>query len=167
MTVLLSVLLGILTLALETFLGAAFGLDLWTPPLFTVFVLWLASSPIRTSDFIIVASLGLFADGLASSPAGTHGLMGMVLLFLLPLLTSRLQLNRGVGAAAFGVVGALISLVMTAVVARETGSAGVASRMGELFIPQLVTLGCGAPLLFPVFDALSKSRMTAADADAL
>ena len=59
MTVLLSVLLGVLTLALETFLGAAFGLDLWTPPLFTVFVLWLASSPIRTSDFIIVASLGL------------------------------------------------------------------------------------------------------------
>ncbi len=167
MSALVTTLIGLLALVLETFARAAFGLDLWTPPLFIIFVLWLASSSPKSSDLIIVSVLGLLADGLASSPAGAHGLTGLVLLCLLPLLTSRLQLDRGIGAAAFGSVGALVSLLITAVVARETGSSGVAGRMGALFIPHLVTIAIGSPLLFPLFDRLARGRLRTVDADAL
>ena len=88
-------------------------------------------------------------------------------MLLLTILASRLQLKRGFGALMFGVVGALVSILLMAVISRETGSAKVASRMGELFVPHLLTLAIGAPLLFPLFDRLSRGQLKAADADIL
>ena len=167
MSHLTSFIIGLATLSLEVFLRAAFGLDLWSPPLFTIFVLWIAASQNTVGGLVIVMILGLVADGLSSGPAGAQGLTALVLVLLLPLLASRLQLNRGFGALVLGGVGALVSLLLTAVVSREMGSADVAARMGELFVPHLLTVALGAPLLFPLFDRLSKGQLQAADVDIL
>lgn len=167
MSHLVTFIIGLAALSFEVFFRTAFGLDLWSPPLFIIFVLWIAASQNTVAGLLIVTSLGLVADGLSSGPAGAQGLTALVLILLLPLLASRLQLRRGFGALVFGIVGALVSLLLNAVVSRETGSAEVAARMGELFVPHLLTLAVGAPLLFPLFDRLSKGQLHAADVDIL
>lgn len=167
MSILIHILLGLSALVLETFIRAAFGLDLWSPPLFTIFVLWVAVSQLGLEGLFLITGLGLLADGLSAGPAGAQGLTALVLILLLPLLAARLQLNRGIGAVVFGTVGALVSLLIIAVVSRETGGAEVASRMGALFVPHLLTLAIGSPLLFPVFDRLSRGNLKVADADIL
>ena len=167
MTHLINFLLGLSALLIEVLLREAFALDLWSPPLFARFVLWMAVSQKRIEGLLIVVGLGLVADGLSGGPAGAQGFTALVLILLLPLLASRLELKRGFGALMFGVVGALVSLLLMAVLSRETGSAEVASRMGEVFVPHLLTLAIGAPVFFPLLERLSKGQLKAADVDVL
>ena len=102
MSILIHLLFGLSALVLETFIRAAFGLDLWSPPLFTIFVLWIAVSQIGLEGLFLITGLGFLADGLSGGPAGAQGLTALVLVLLLPLLAIRYPRRRNDHIASSG-----------------------------------------------------------------
>ena len=108
--------------------------------------------------YVVIASLGFLADGLTGSPAGLHGCIGLVIMLVLPLVTSRLELSRGVGAMLIGAAGALFSLLVAAVLVRQTAHGDSGAGPANLLIPGALWGGLLSPILFPLLDRITSAQ---------
>ena len=149
--------LGLALLCIEVFGRELVPGSLWTPPLLLIFILWLGTGVVRVPHVIMIWILSLLADGLSSSPVGTHMLRFGPIHIGTILLSQKLSLNRAFGASVLGALGCVLDLVMIAMITRFAFPDAVLNeRISALMMLQLIMGTLIAPLLFPVLDRFGR-----------
>lgn len=169
MSTLVPLLFGLAALLLQQFLAEAIALDVWTPDLLTVVLLWIgiARGPVAGAA-ITVAITGLLADGFAASPAGLHMLHALMLYYLAALLGSRVRFHGLAGRLMLGVLGGLASVGILAGLARVfMPETALADRLGQLLLARVALVVACTPLAFPILDRLDSALVRTPDNDRL
>lgn len=168
MKLLLPLVLGVLALCTQIFVQVGFGLDEWAPDLLTVLVLWLGTTYAVGTGALIVAVLGLVADGFAGSPLGFYMLHALLLFHLALILSIQVRFQGALGWFLFGTAGAVVSVALLVAISRVfLGDTLLAARIVDLTVPRVVGVVIAVPLLFPLLDRLAGLVGPRPDADAL
>ena len=151
--------LGILCLCVEVFSREMMTPSLWSPPILVLFVLWLGTRPNNGIGVAWIWFLSILADGFSTSPVGTHMIPYGLIYIITAMLSRKLSLHRGFGAAVLGAGGIMIHLVVMATVTHFTfPEIGMNQRLSTLILPHLLTASLLAPLLFPLFTRLAGAQ---------
>ena len=149
--------LGFLALGLEVFTREAMNQSLWAPSFLLFFVLWMGTRPARPAALALLWVMSIFADGFSTSPVGSHMIPFGILYLLAIGLSRKLTINRAFGAAVFGALGGLIYLVVMATLTHFIfPEADMNKRLSALILPHLVIDALLVPILFPIFDRLTR-----------
>lgn len=159
---------GLFALCVDLFVRELWALDAFSPNLLVVVLLWLGASRGWTEGALCAAGLGLLHDGFAGSPPGVHLLHGLSLFYFARAIAGRVRFQGLLGRLPLGVVGALGSLFILAVIGRLfLGDTAFPDRIVELLFPRLVGALVGVPLLFPLLDRVDALAVRRADSDLL
>ena len=149
--------LGLFFLGFEAVLREAFLMDVWTPPLLTILVLWLSQRNPLTSSILMSALLGLIADGMAGCPTGLHVIYFVILIYISAFVGRQVRLRGVLGDLVNGLLGGVVALLLMGLVVRLVPSTHVPEgRMGALLVPWLLTACVLCPLMFPLFERLER-----------
>lgn len=159
MSALLPFALGLLCLLLQELLGEAFALDMWTPDLLSVVILWLGiHRGLSAQAAVIAALLGLLADGFALSPVGLHALHALLLFHLAALIGGQARFTGLAGRLLLGGLGGLASVALLAGLGRVfLGDTLLAERLGQLLFARVALILLTAPILFALLDRLDRA----------
>lgn len=169
MSALVPLVFGLLALLAQQFFAEALALDIWTPDLLTVVLLWIGihRGP-AAGAAVTVAITGLLADGFAASPAGLHMLHALLLFYLAALLGGRVRFHGLPGRLLLGVAGGLASVGILAGLARVfLPDTALGDRIGQLLLARVGIVVACMPLAFPLLDRLDSALVRTPDSDRL
>ncbi|MBU0553761.1 hypothetical protein KKF91_11140 [Myxococcota bacterium] len=155
-------------LSTQVFAREAFELSAWTPDLLTPLLLWLGVSRPGLSGPLIAALLGAAVDAVSGSPLGFHILHHLVLYAVVFSLGARVKFGGLLGYTLEGVFGALLSLLILALISRALiQNPQLSPRLGALLLPKLVIVTLTTPLIVPLLDQIDGLLKRRPDGDLL
>ena len=158
--------IGFSLASLQVYLSIIFSTEAWTPQLWCVFCLWLAT---RRRHFTALAAIfftGFLLDGYAGNAMGSHAFIGITVFFFALQMVDRLQL-RGVGLLVLGLLMGLLSIIAGLVAAKIGGGVHVGPQFAGMFGPRLITSAIATVVCVPILELLYRLRRDRVTLDTL
>ncbi len=157
MNVVIWMVLGIFTVVLQVYLAIIFGSESWTPQLWFIFCLWLATKRERYSALTAIFVTGFWLDGFSGGPMGTQAAMGIVIYLASLQLTDRIQL-RGIGLVVLGALAGLLSILVGLVAVKVGGGGRVGPQFAVIFGPRIMSMALVTPIFVTILNLIHGLR---------
>ncbi|MBV71373.1 MAG: hypothetical protein CMH52_08480 [Myxococcales bacterium] len=157
MSLLIWIVLGLFASVLQVYLSIIFGSEAWTPQLWFIFCLWLATKRERFSALTAIFMTGFWLDGFSGGPMGTQAAMGLIIYLASLQLTDRIQL-RGIGLIVLGALAGLLSILVGLIAVKVGGGSRVGPQFAVIFGPRIMCMALVTPIFVATLNILHGLR---------
>ncbi|MEE2757813.1 MAG: hypothetical protein VYA30_14245 [Myxococcota bacterium] len=157
MSFLVWTILGVFASVLQVYLSIIFGSEAWTPQLWFIFCLWLATKRERFSALVAIFLTGFWLDGFSGGPMGTQAAMGLIIYLASLQLTERIQL-RGIGLIVLGALAGLLSILVGLIAVKVGGGTRVGPQFAVIFGPRIMSMALVAPIFVAILNLIHGLR---------
>ena len=157
MSLLIWIVLGLFASVLQVYVSIIFGSEAWSPQLWFIFCLWLATKRERFSALTAIFMTGFWLDGFSGGPMGTQAAMGLIIYLASLQLTDRIQL-RGIGLIVLGALAGLLSILVGLIAVKVGGGSRVGPQFAVIFGPRIMSMALVTPIFVAILNIIHGLR---------